>query len=99
MGADVINILDSNNFPRNLFRKYGLLLVQNISDNATAKFLGQQNRAAQDSRQLYQCLENSIFQDVRENIVEEVGIYHMAGMPVGALFFKHLMSKAVVDTM
>eukprot|EP00957_Ditylum_brightwellii_P074062 5627746-Ditylum_brightwellii.AAC.1 len=31
-------------------------------------------------------------------IVEEVGQYYLAGEPVGALFFKHLANKTVMDT-
>eukprot|EP00957_Ditylum_brightwellii_P023729 1790133-Ditylum_brightwellii.AAC.1 len=71
----------SGGVPGNLFRQYRLLTVQNLSDNATANFLGQQNRAAQNSRQLYQCLESFISKDMRENIVEEIGTYLMAGTP------------------
>jgi len=68
--------------------------MQNLIDHATIEFIGQQNRAAQNLRQLYQCLENTISQDTREMIVEEVGQYYLAGVPVGSLMFKHLMSKA-----
>eukprot|EP00957_Ditylum_brightwellii_P047490 3606688-Ditylum_brightwellii.AAC.1 len=72
--------------------QYGLLTPQNIVDHANATYLGAQNRAAQNNAQLYHCLENSISQDVREIIVEEVGSYYR-NSPVGGLFFKHLMSK------
>eukprot|EP00957_Ditylum_brightwellii_P079625 6054844-Ditylum_brightwellii.AAC.1 len=78
--------------------QYGLLNPQNIIDHATATFSALQNQAAQNNAQLYQCLENSISQDVREIIVEEVGAYYYQNEPIGGLLFKHLMSKTVIDT-
>eukprot|EP00957_Ditylum_brightwellii_P031314 2373972-Ditylum_brightwellii.AAC.1 len=98
MGADIVNIPDNNNVPCNLFHQYGLLTIQNIIDHTVTTFIGIQNCAAQNNRQLYQCLENSVSQKTREMIVEEIGQYHLAGERVGALYFKHLANKTVVDT-
>eukprot|EP00957_Ditylum_brightwellii_P036732 2781922-Ditylum_brightwellii.AAC.1 len=58
-GADIISIPDDASVMRNLLSHHGLITTENIIRHARATYLGTETCAAQNSRQLFQYLENS----------------------------------------
>ena len=61
-------------------------------------FIGQQTRQAQNSVQLFHCLTNSMTKAAHLKIVAESYRYMEGETPLGELFFKLMIQKAVKYT-
>ena len=96
-GANIIMIADSTGTPRKKITEYGRLTVEDIEANIQ-KFTRQQTRQAQNSVQLFHCLNNSMTEAAQLKIVAESDKYMEGETPVGEILFKFMMKKAVIDT-
>ena len=70
-GADIISIPDDASVVRNLLSHHGLIMTENIISHVQATYLGTETCAAQNSRQLFQCLENSVSDSTHKLYVTE----------------------------
>ena len=96
-GGDILSTLDDNGVTRNLITNYAQLTKANILISVRT-YIGNQNRRAQNSVQLYYCLVNSLTEEAQLMIVEETDEYYEQQTPVGELLFKLLIQKATVDS-
>ena len=96
-GGDIVSIPDDNGVILNLITNYAQLTKANILI-CVRTYIGNQNRRAQNSVQLYYCLINSLTEEAQPKIVEETDEYYEQQTPVGELLFKLLIRKATVDS-
>ena len=62
---------------RNLLTHYRKITLAHIRANATADYIGKQNRNAQASNQIYQCLRKPSTQDVSDRLVTKADAFHI----------------------
>lgn len=100
-GSNVINIPDSNQQNRNLIEEYGRLTTDEIRAHAET-YVALETRQSQNNMQLYYCISSSLSKEGQLKILAEQSKYHVGAgndrRPSGALLFKLLMQKAVIDT-
>ena len=96
-GGDIMNIPDSEGVNRNSITEYGRLTDEYIRNHALT-YMANPSRRAQNNVQLYASLSNSLTEEGHIKIIQETEKYQINHVPIGTLFFKLLMSKAVVDT-
>ena len=96
-GSNIVMIYDSNVNPRNIISEYGIITVQDIKNNGMS-YIGQHNRQAQKSIQMYHCISNFSTKASHLNIVVETPKKTVQVTPVGELMFKFLIQKLVAET-
>ena len=72
---------NNNDIFKNILTQHGEISLQQVRDNAIADYVGVQNRNAQISHQVYQCLRKSIGPAVTERLVTESDKYFMGAPP------------------
>ena len=87
-----------NDIDRNLITHYGEITLDNVRENAIQDYLGQPVRNAQVSHQIYQCLRNSISDDVSERLVTESNNFYINGIPDGPSFLMCIVRVYLVKT-
>ena len=83
---------------RNVLTYNDEITLTHVRDNATADYIGQQNRNAQAINQIYQCLRKYATQDIRDHLVTEDDAFHIEGKPDGPAFFMTLIDVYSVRT-
>ena len=95
--ANIINIPDAMNVPRNLITEYGRLTLANITTHAQT-YNNNNNRAAQNASLMYQFLQASITRDARNKAILRRSDYMLQGTsPNGPLFLKVLILNSHTD--
>ena len=61
-------------------------------DDGTANVVGQNTRTAQDNVMMYQCLYNSVSEDVKKRLVPKVESADIGGITIAALYYKSIIS-------
>ena len=72
---------NGNDVFKNILTQHGEITLQQVRANAEADYIGAQNRNAQISHQVYQCLRKSIGPSVTERLVTETDKYFMGQPP------------------
>jgi hypothetical protein len=96
MGANILNIPDSNGTRRNFILEYGLLSAQNIRDHAST-YHTLQTRQAQSRVHMGQCMLNSVTEAGKLKIIKESNAYYTNGILSGPPFLKLILKKAIID--
>ena len=96
--ATLMDIPDTHGTNRNLITDYGRITYEEILDWATTNVVGATTRTAQDNMMMYQCLYNSINEDVKKRIITKRDKYEINGLPIAAAFYKVLIGTAEVET-
>ena len=91
------NALNPNDNLRNLIHKFGQITLQEVQDHARL-YVGYQERAAQDSMQLYQCLMASLSKEAKAKVMVWKEEYMIAGFPSGAALLKIIIRESHIDT-
>jgi hypothetical protein len=81
----------------NILSEYGRLDLVQIR-NHCATYVGQQNRAAQDSAQLYQCLMHTLTREAHAKTTLYKNDYHIGDVGCGVPLLKVIIREAHVDT-
>lgn len=68
---------------RNLLTQHGEITIDQVRANAQTDYIGQPNRNAQVSQQIYQCLRKSISQEVSDRLVTEEASFYFDDTPDG----------------
>ena len=96
-GGDIINIPDDKGDTYNLITKYGCLTTKDIKKN-TQVWIGKNNRQSQNNQMFVKLIIESITTKVRQKISNEEQTISINGVRVGALIFKLIMNKTIIDT-
>jgi len=94
----VINIPDAEGTMRNLITEHGLLSYEDIRIWAITNAVGQENRAAQDNMMLFQCLFNSVSEDVKKKLIPMSSEHKVNDTTIAAMYYKGLLSTVEVET-
>ena len=86
-----------NNKLRNLIHKFGQITLQQVKDHASL-YVAYQERASQDSMQLYQCLMSSLSKEARAKVMIWKNDYTITGYPSGAALLKIIIRESHIDT-
>lgn len=86
VGADTLNI----------FNDHGRYTMDQLNAHV-ATYVNTNTRAAQNSMQMYLCLSKSITDEGKAKLANEAASYTINGITSGPLFFKLMVSKAIVD--
>ena len=89
---------DPNADKIDLVYKHSQLSAQRIREGATENIVGQKTRTNQNNFMMFTCLMKSISEDVMKRMVPEKEYYMVGKMPIAALYYKALISKAEVET-
>jgi hypothetical protein len=97
--AMILSIPDSLPTPvnRNLLTHYGLLSIENVQARA-ATWVGQNSRAAQASKQLAQCITESLEDAVTLKLLVRASEYTVNGVEDGPCMLKTLISVVNIQT-
>jgi len=76
---------------------YGEIDLEHCREHALT-YYNQQNRAAQDSMQLYTCIMNSLSRTGRNKITGFRSQYTINGVPIGILLLKVVVRESYIDT-
>jgi len=82
---------------RNLIQQFGQITLQEVRNHA-ALYTQQEQRAAQDSMQLYQCLMASITKEAKAKVMIWRDEYMVLGTPSGACLLKIIIRESHIDT-
>ena len=82
---------------RNLIHKFGQITLQQVKDHASL-YVAYQERASQDSMQLYQCLMASLSKEARAKVMICKDEYTVTGFPSGAVLLKIIIRESHIDT-
>ena len=82
---------------RNLIHKFGQISLQQVKDHASL-YVAYQERASQDSMQLYQCLMASLSKEARAKVMICKDEYTVTGFPSGAVLLKIIIRESHIDT-
>ena len=93
----MLEIPDSDGAARNLLTECVILTEQETRDHALTD-MNDPNRRVQNSFQMHIFLAKSLTNEGHIKIMQEADSYRSKGIAIGALYFKLLTSKAVVDT-
>ena len=88
----IMTIPDDDGTDRDLITEHGMLSYEAIRAWATANVVGQNTRTAQDNAMLYQCLYNSVSEDVKKRLVPKVESADIGGITIAALYYKCIIS-------
>ena len=83
---------------RDLLRHYGEITIDTVRAEAALDYIGQQNRNAQVSHQIYQCLKRSISATVTERMVTETNQFMIQDIADGPTFLMVLIQVFFVQT-
>ena len=86
-----------NGIPLNLTMDYGALTLEDVQAHATS-YIGQENRNAQNSFQIYNCLISSLSDAGKAKVVLESNRYSINGVPDGPLLLKIIIQLSHIDT-
>jgi hypothetical protein len=97
--AMILSIPDGLPVPvnRDLLTQYGLLSIANVQARA-ATWLGNNSRAAQASRQLAQCITNSLGDAITMKLLLRASEYTVTGVEDGPCMLKTLISVVNIQT-
>ena len=87
-----------NDIFRNLLTQHGEITLEQVRANAQADYIGQPNRNAQVSQQIYQCLRRSISQDVSDRLVPEEASFYFGDIPDGPCLLATLIKLFSIQT-
>ena len=76
---------------------YGEVDIDHLKQHDTT-YIGQANRAAQDSAQLYNCLMNSLSKEATDTITIWKDDYFINGHPSGTLLLRVIIRESYIDT-
>lgn len=93
-----IDPTDPNSDTRNVITQHGQLDTEAIVDWATDNIIDEETRLAQDNHMMFTCLSRSISDDVMKKIVPDRDEYIIERVPIAALYFKLLISKAELES-
>jgi hypothetical protein len=103
-GANIINVPDAAGTMHNLIRNYGQLTTDEIRAHALT-YAFHENRLSQNNMQMFNCIMNTLTKTGMTKILAEREKYYVQQpnhpentRPSGALLFKLLMQKAIIDT-
>ena len=91
--GDILMIPDDNRVNCNLIMNYGQLTLQNVQAHVNT-YIQQQTRCAQNSRQMFKCISNSVMEDAHLKIIVETETYMRQGTEAGPILFKLLTQKS-----
>ena len=94
----IMTIPDDNGIDRDLITEHGMLSYDAIRAWATTNVVGQSTRTAQDNNMLYQCLYNSVSEDVKKKLVPKIDSAKMGKIMIAALYYKCIISTVEVET-
>jgi hypothetical protein len=95
--AAVIDIPDTAGTVRNLITNYGQLTIDNCKTHAMT-YIAAQNRRAQDSMMMFQCLSSSLTEEANVMMLSNPEAYTVNSTPSGPCFLKALIGKASIDS-
>mmetsp|Transcript_13527 Transcript_13527/g.16566 ORF Transcript_13527/g.16566 Transcript_13527/m.16566 type:complete len:395 (+) Transcript_13527:295-1479(+) len=95
--ANILTIPDANGINKSLLTDYGQLTTKDIR-NHSVTYVANNSRQAQNNMQFYHCQLVSMTESAQIKTLTKSDTYHIYGTPSGALLFKLLMQKAIVDT-
>ena len=99
-GIGIMSIPDDINNPtqfRSIIDFHGEITLEHLTD-FEATYVGAQNRAAQDSAQLYRCLMASISKEGKRKILVWEDQYNLNGLGSGNLLLKIIVRESHLDT-
>ncbi len=80
-----------------LLTGYGRLLLEQVQAHAQS-YVGNQSRAAQDSMQLYQCLQATLTEEGKATVMLKHQDFTFNGIPGGTPLLKLIINKSYIDT-
>ncbi len=83
---------------KDIITEHSQITTGQISAWATAKFVNQQNRAAQDNMMMFNCLTRSVDRNCRKKMIPEINSYTIYKVPVAALYYKLLVNKCQIQS-
>ena len=99
-GIGIMSIPDDLNDPttfRSIIDHHGEITLEHLTE-FEATYVGAQNRAAQDSAQLYRCLMASISKEGKRKILVWEDQYNINGLGSGNLLLKIIVHESHLDT-
>jgi len=94
----VINIPDADGTMRHLIIEHGLLSYEDTRIWAITNVVAQENRAAQDNMMLFQCLFNSVSEDVKKKLIPKSAEHKVNDTTIATMYYKGLISTVEVET-
>jgi len=80
-----------------LLKDYGRITMDQVRQHAD-RYIGAVCRAAQNSHQLYVCLQNSLTKEARDKVLLNVHEYTVQGRPSGPLLLRMIIRDSHLDT-
>ena len=93
----IITIADVNGTDLNLFNNYVQMSASDITVHAKT-YVNADTRQTQNNDQLYHCLKNSLTASGTSKSITKSSKYHILINTCGALLFKLILQKAIIDT-
>jgi hypothetical protein len=88
---------DPDNDLRNLIHQFGQITLEQVQEHG-ALYHGEEQRAAQDSMQLYQCLMASLSKEAKAKVMVWRDEYMIVGYPSGPCLLKIIIRESHIDT-
>ena len=94
----IMTIPDDDGIDRSLISEHGMLSYEAIRNWAIANIAGQTTRTAQDNEMLYQCLFNSVSEDVKKKLMPKMEETEVGEIGIAALLYKCIIATVEVET-
>ena len=94
----IMTIPDDDGIDRSLIIEHGMRSYEAIRNWAIANVTGQTTRTAQDNEMLYQCLSNSVIEDVKKKLMPKKDETEVGEVGIAALLYKCIIATVEVET-
>ena len=81
-----------------LLNEFGRMKLQDVTEQATQAWIGQQTRAAQNAVMMYYCIMSSLTEEAYLKVLTESDKFTINGNPDGPCLFKYLVDAVNIDT-
>ena len=81
-----------------LLNEFGRMKLQDVTEQATQAWIGQQTRAAQNAVMTCYCIMSSFTEDTYLKVLTETDKFTINGNPDGPCLFKYLVDAVNIDT-
>ena len=94
----IMTIPDDDGNGRSLITEHGMLSYEAVRNWAIANVVGQATRTAQDNEMLFQCLFNSVSEDVKKKLMPKTEETEVNEVGIAALLYKCIIATVEVET-